>query len=595
MSAHKVSEHDPAASPVAAALIWLGGGERRDRGARHERSTLVSAGVVVLVAAALAWLVAALALAPALAGSTSWPLAAVVAVTSGVGLLVGALSRAIASGAIRGGLAIAGRAALALAVGLMIGELAAVVVFSGSIDPLLDERAARTAEATPAVAQATADLDRSRTARRGLDEAVEQAVQRRQEALVVARCEFNPRPDCPQTLITGVPGAGPENRTANEFLADAQGALDAALAERDGRAPELDAQITDGEQALAQARQAATVHSDRGLGARWVAMNDHTLANPGALVLRLLVDGFFVLLSLLPLILRLWRGETSQDRGIAADVERDRADLRADTAIAVKRAEVRAAIDNMWAEQQLASARMAVEAQLQIDREKQRRRVIEAIEPAVHTRAERISEPGVDHVYLPIAAEAEAASFSTAELPVAETTDASVGEEDVHVTASENLPARADDRSVEQAGEAGRPLITAIPDVTRAAARWLRPLVPPIIVNAIDTTTRPLRGARQVVEETEEIHFSMRRTRKVSTDVEGVAGEPVVDATGGSGPRKASAVRTDDREYGHGRLDAGAEHASQSMTRGEGRAELTKGGSRELSGHRGPRELPPGR
>ena len=386
----------------------------------------------MLVAAMLAWLVAA----AALASSTSWPLAAVVAVASGVGLLVGAVSRAIASGKIRGGPGVAGRAAVALAVGLVIGELAAVVVFSGSIDRLLDERAARTAESTPAVAQAAADLDRSRTARSGLDAAVEQAAQRRQEALVVARCEFNPTPDCPETYITGVPGTGPENRTANDFLADAQGALDTALAERDRQVPELDAQIAGGQRALAQARQGATADADRGLGARWVAMNDHTLANPGALVLRLLVDGFFVLLSSLPLILRLWRGETFQDRGIAADVERDRAELHADTAIAVKRAEVRAAIDNMWAEQQLASARMAVEAQLEIDREQQRRRVIHAIEPAVPTRSERISEPLVEDVYLPIAAEAEAASFSAAELPVAETTDAPAGEADVDGDAS---------------------------------------------------------------------------------------------------------------------------------------------------------------
>jgi hypothetical protein len=590
MSAHKVSERDRAATPVASALIWLGGGERRDLGARHERSTLVSAGVVVLVAAMLAWLVAA----AALASSTSWPLAAVIAVASGFGLLVGAVSRAIASGEVRGGPGLTGRAAVAIAVGLVVGELAAVVVFSGSIDRLLDERAARTAESTPAVSQTAADLDRSRAARTRLDEAVEQAVQRRQEALVVARCEFNPRPDCPQTSITGVPGAGPENRTANDFLADAQGALDVALAEQRGQAPLLDAQIADSERALAQARQAATVDADRGLGARWVAMNDHTLANPGALALRLLVDGFFVLLSLLPLILRLWRGETSHDRGIAADVERDRAELHADTAIAVKRAEVRAAIDNMWAEQQLASARMAVEAQLQIDREQQRRRVIEAIEPAVPTRAERISEHVVDDVYLPIAAEAEAASFSAAELPVAATTDAPVGEEDVDVTATENLPARPDDRSVEPTTEAGRSLIPAIPDVTRAAARWLRPLVPPIIVNAIDTTTRPLRGARQVIEETEEIHFSMRRTRKVSTDVEDVAGEAVTDAPTAA-TRETSAVTPNDRDYGYARLDSGADHASPAMLSGEDRAELTGGGSRELRGRRGNRELPPGR
>lgn len=576
MSAQRLSEHGRVVSPIGAGLIWLGGGDRIELKARHERSTLISAGVVVLVTALLAWLVAA----AALAQSAAWPLAAVVAVTSVFGLLVGALSRAIAAGVVRGSGG-AGRAAVAVAVGLVVGELAAVVVFAGSVDRSLDERAARTAESSPAVAQASADLDRSLSARGELDAAVERAVQRRQDALVVARCEFNPRPECPQTLITGVPGAGPENRTANDFLADAQGGLDTALADRDVRAPALDAQIADAEQALAQARQAARADADRGLGARWVAMNDHTLANPGALVLRVLVDCFFVLLSMLPLILRRWRGETSQDRGIAADVARERAELAADTAVAVKQAEVRAAIDTMWAEQQLASARMAVEAQLEIDREQQRRRVMEAIETSVPARAERISEP--EDVYLPIAAEAEAASLVAAKAP--------------NVDSGENLPSPVEEeRSVEPAAEAGRPLIPGIPDVTRAAARWIRPLVPPIIVNAIDTTTKPLRSARQVLEETEEIHFSLRRTRKVTTHVEerdGDAGER--DSGAADGARRVSTVRDDDRSRGYDEVGARAEDASSAMTQAERRAELCGGGSRELNERRGPRELPPGR
>jgi len=37
---------------------------------------------------------------------------------------------------------------------------------------------------------------------------------------------------------------------------------------------------------------------------------------------------------------------------------------------------------------------------------------------------------------------------------------------------------------------------------------------------AIDTTTKPLRSARQVFEETEEIHFSLKRTHRVSVESE---------------------------------------------------------------------------
>ena len=59
--------------------------------------------------------------------------------------------------------------------------------------------------------------------------------------------------------------------------------------------------------------------------------------------------------------------------------------------------------------------------------------------------------------------------------------------------------------------------------------------MPPIIASAIDTTTKPLRSARQVFEETEEIHFSLRRTYKVSVHSEehgSVATEPVEPNTG---------------------------------------------------------------
>ncbi|MDT5016042.1 MAG: hypothetical protein QOD39_2202, partial [Mycobacterium sp.] len=298
--------------------------------------------IFVWLGAGAAWLVAAL----AVAGSTHWPTVAIVALTSVFGLLVGAVGRVISSGPARRS-GVVGRAAVAVAVGVVVGELTAVVLFSGTIDHRLAEQAALRADATPALAQATADLQRTRDERAGLDDAVARALQLRDEALVVARCEFHPSPTCPQTHITGVPGAGPENRTANEFLADTQRQLDDATAERDRRAPGLDTRIAEADRTVAQARESAAADVDRGLGARWAAMNDYTLASPGALLLRLLTIAFFALLCLLPLILKVWRGETTHDRGATARAERERADIEADTAIAVKRAEVRAAVETM--------------------------------------------------------------------------------------------------------------------------------------------------------------------------------------------------------------------------------------------------------
>lgn len=524
------------ANRIEAPFVWLGGGEWGELGERHERSTHAIAGAVVLLGAVLAWLVAAL----AVAGSTHWPVAAVVALTLVFGLLVGAVSRAISSGPTRWP-GVLGRAAVGIAVGVVVGELATVVLFSGTIDRRLDEQAALRADVTPAVVQASADLERTRDARAGLDGAVQDALRLRDEALVVARCEFHPSPACPQTHITGLPGAGPENRTANKFLADTQRQLDTTTAERDRRAPALDAQITTEEQTLAQARESAVADADRGLGARWAAMNDHTLASPGALLLRLLTIAFVALLYLLPLILKLWRGETTYDHSAAAQAEQERAELMADTTIAVKRAEVRAAVETMWAEQQLASARLAVEAQTEIDREQQRRRVVEAIGApeaagAVQAHAERIAP-----------AELEAA------------------------TSTENLPARR---------EGG--LIPTIPDVTKAASRWIRPFVPPIIANAVETATKPLRGARQVFEEEEELHISMKRSRKVTVHSE--EGDEQVE-------RRAttSTVVPESRDH----IDAGPEPESLRSAGEDRQSELSAwDGPREMHGPEGRRQLP---
>jgi Domain of unknown function (DUF4407) len=537
-----------ARSRAEAVLTWLGGGQWRELGERHERSTAAIAGVVVLVGAALAWLVATL----AVAESTRWPTWAILPLTLLFGLLVGAVTRALASGPTRTW-SVVGRGAVAVLVGAVVGELAAVVLFSGSIDRRIDAQAARTADSTPAVARVSADLERMRTARTALDASVDTARVHRDQALVVARCEFNPTPACPQTRITGVPGPGPETRTANELLADSQRELDNAVAAHDRQAPGLDSEIAGAEQTLAQARQTAVENADRGLGARWVAMHDHTLASAGALVLWALAIAFFALLSVLPLILNWLRGETSHDRGAAARTKRERAELEADTAIAVKRAEVRAAIETMWADQQLARARLAVEAQNEIDRELHRRRVVEALDPPVHVTAEPVEED----MYLPIAAEAEAASKAAA-LP----------------SGKENVPART---------ESNRPVI---PNVTKTAARWIRPFVPPIVARAIGTTTQPLRTARQVFEEVEEITFAFKRTHKVTVGSEETA-PPIQQKGHADAETRGEAHRIESSRY-----ESGA--ATPALGTGEGQSELENWDEPDaLRGRGTARELPP--
>ena len=554
MSAHS-SELHSARSRTEAVLTWLGGGHWRELGERHERSTAAIAGVVVLVGAGLAWLVATV----PIAESTAWPVWAILPLTLLFGLLVGAVTRALASGPTRRW-TVVGRGAVAVLVGAVVGELAALVLFSGSIDRRIDAQAARTADSAPAVAAVSADLERMRDARTALDTSVDQARIHLDQALVVARCEYNPTPACPQTRITGVPGLGPETRTANQLLADAQRELDNAVAARDRQSPGLDSEIAGADQTLAQARQTAVANADRGLGARWVAMHDHTLTSAGALVLWAITIAFFALLSLLPLILNWLRGETSHDRGAAARAKRDRAQLEADTAIAVKRADVRAAIETLWADQQLASARLAIEAQNEIDRELHRRRVVEALEGPTQAALQRPSEPVEEDRYLPIAAEAEAASRA---LPPA---------------GQKNLPAR-----VESGDGRGTPLLPTIPDVTKAAARWIRPFVPPIVAKAIDTTTQPLRSARQVFEEVEEITFSFKRTHKVTVDSEETA----------ESTQQIASVATE-APAGTRRVESSRAAERASLAARERRSELADWDRPgEVRGSDNPRELPP--
>jgi hypothetical protein len=328
----------------------------------------------------------------------------------------------------------------------------------------------------------------------------------RDEALVVARCEYHPTSACPQTRITGVPGSGPETRTANQILADSQRELDDAVAARDNRAPDLDARIVDGERLLGESRQGAFSDADYGLGARWVAMQQLTSSSTGILILQLITVGLFAFLALLPTTLRRSRGETTHDRHAQARAERERAELLADTAIAVKRAEMRAATEILQAEERLAHARLALEAQTEIDRAQLRRRVNAAIEGTT-----AVPNPMGDDIYLPIAAEAEAASLEATQSIAAAATPA--------VAEATNLPA-----VVERRNTPATPTIPTIPDVTRAAVRWIRPLVPGFVGRAIDTSTHPLRTARQVIEEVEEITFSFKRTHKVTVHTEESSG-----------------------------------------------------------------------
>ncbi|TQC38944.1 DUF4407 domain-containing protein, partial [Rhodococcus sp. WS4] len=487
-----------------------------------------------------------------------------------------------------------GRAAVALFVGAVLGELAFIGIVAGSIDRVLDDRAAAQVAAVPEVLQSAQTLDRLRAQRAGLDKSVRDARSQRDDALVVARCEFNPSPACPPEKITGVPGAGPETRTANELLADAQHELDTALATRDREAPGLDTDIAQATDGLTAAQTAAPSDLNRGLGARWTAMHDYTVGHTGTLILRLATIAFFALLSLLPLVLKLWRGETEQDRRDVAHAERERAEREADTAIAVKRAQVRAAAEALWAEQQLAATRLAAEAETAIARERQRRRVVAAHGGELTAPSHALRSSGDLTEPTPLAeltAAALTAPSTTEEPPAGPETD------DTEID-SKNLPVPVDTAPVEQRRSgplgvlpAALPLGNPIPDITRAVTGIIRPFVPPILARAVGHTRRTL------VEEFEEVSVSYTRRRTVTVDEQqspsAPVGEPTEESVDQSPPTRVTATRIAEPPHGGSRpewLPGSLEAASDD---GDSHT-LTAAGRHALTARKGPRELPPG-
>ncbi|WP_051400089.1 DUF4407 domain-containing protein [Haloechinothrix halophila] len=322
-------------------LVWFGGGHWRDLADHDERATYQLAGFLVLLNGLMAWGVATAAV---ISVSAVSPLLAAV-FTLPLGLLVGAFGRVLASrltrtrrfgpGDVAGGL-------VAVLIGLVVGELAALALFAGPIDRALNDKVDQ-ARADVATSELAQRLERLQQDRQQLDADVNAAIAQRNSARAVARCEVDPGPGCPTDQITGDPGYAEEARDAESALAAAERDLARARAERSQDAPGLDRDIAALREQLAADRERAVAlaRADSGIDARWQAMHTYTTSNPVALVLRLGVLAFFVALNLVPLLLRLWRGQTEQDRRILARRERLRAEEEADTALAIARAEAR--------------------------------------------------------------------------------------------------------------------------------------------------------------------------------------------------------------------------------------------------------------
>ncbi|MEU4809734.1 DUF4407 domain-containing protein [Nocardia fluminea] len=602
-------------------LTWLGGGlaspRRRDQesGAdpafSHEQGRYLVTGAAVSLFAAIAGLVALSALLAADAGVLGAVLFALV-----LAVVAGALGRALATtrpGADDDRFGIAARIGVGVLAGVFVAELAATVLLGATVDRELDVRAQASAENAPAVVAARTALDLATADRAALELTIAASQAGIDRALVIARCEYNPTPECPRTRITGVPGRGPETQTANDMLDDAREQLAAAQ----GRVEGLDQRVRAESATLATARTSAFTEGDRGLGARWLAMNSYTASHAGAAALRLLILLAGIVVALLPLLLRWWRGETSLDRRIGAAAVADRAEREADAAIAVKRAEVRTETATMRAEHELTSAQLAIEADTVIDRERQRTRIIAAIggfelgftEP--HRKDDSVSlEPNV-----------------TSQLPAGYVQHALPAGPAGTLVPAHQAPAQQPPAQ-QPAGGGGLelPIIGTVP-FTDTAARWIRPLVPAFVANAFDSATHPMRTARQAFEEVEEVTFTLRRTRKVTVDTQDSAqqqqapagyqlqGQPQGFLPPGAYPQQqyqqpyqpyaqqiasnvvdapSSRFHPDPRQYpsapSYPALPAGQ---GNGLPEAQGHGELAGGNANELPGNR--RQLPPAR
>ncbi|RJO77288.1 DUF4407 domain-containing protein [Nocardia panacis] len=473
---------------VTGVFGWLGGSGRGADLERGERSGYAVTGAVVLLCAVVAGIVTGCAL------IGSWPAGAAISVAVLVAILTGAIGRALATakpGRMPDRLGPPVRIGVAVLIGAVVAELAVLAMFGGTVDRIIAENARRAVDSAPAVVAARTELERARADRVALGRAIAAARTDIDRTLVIARCEFHPTPECPQTRITGVPGRGPEARTAEDMLDEARQRFTATQAKADP----ADRRVAAAEKALTTAESGAVAAADRGLGARWSAMNAHTRRDGGAFALRALTWLGGILLALLPLLLRWWRGETFFDRRLAARIAQDRADHAADTSISATRAEARAAAARLRAEQELTATRLAVAADAAIDRERERTRVFAAIgglEIGIAEPQRRGELPAAPH---------------RPEEPM-----------------TPNLPAQATKAPTapdapKSGGGLELPLIGTVP-FTDTAARLIRPLVPSFVANAIDTATHPLRTARQAFEEVEEITFTLRRTRKVTVDTD---------------------------------------------------------------------------
>lgn len=188
------------------------------------------------------------------------------------------------------------RVGLAVGTGLFAAQLASCVLFGPAIGHRLADQAHHDASRTPAALAARTALDQARADRAAQDRSVRNTQHDLDEALLVARCETEPGPECPRTHITGIPGRGPAALVAESALA----ATGDRLTSEQHRTALLDDRIDQWQQILDRDRSQTA--PDSSVLAAWRALNQYTAAHPAALLLRVMAELGTVALAVLPVL-----------------------------------------------------------------------------------------------------------------------------------------------------------------------------------------------------------------------------------------------------------------------------------------------------
>lgn len=378
-------------------FAWLGGASWRGITSRHDRSSYQTSGFFVLLNGLIAWGLFSFA---AVGMEVAPSFVAALPYTFAWGLFVAAFDRAISAKAIDPGrnkglsaTSYVVRGLVACMLGFIIAELGAMAIFRDDIERTMRDTISAQVNTSAGLITGTednptgrkAELNDLRERRARLDTNLSGAQSRADDARRIAACEREPA-GCEDLIeagkVTGARGEGDKTKVRDQEAAAAEAGLARARNEWNTQAGPLDTKIADLDRKLAAEIGVATAaaQASEGVPARWRAMLDFTRNDPAGALIHAMIVAFCVLLDLIPLLLKILRGETAYDMTVVAGKNLHRARLDRE-----------AAKERVRGEADVEVARLRAASLLKIETERERRRV-----EAELARLEAEPAPGPD-------------------------------------------------------------------------------------------------------------------------------------------------------------------------------------------------------